>query len=86
MIYENKKISSLINTDTYPITNLSSDHGVECIKRCHNEFTSNGLCVLPDFIRPDTLSLLADQANQNLDDAYFCSNSHNAYLTNPNNE
>ena len=45
------------------------------------DYLEDGLCVLPEFLRPEALELLAKEANERLGDAWFCKSTHNVYLT-----
>jgi hypothetical protein len=72
---------AMVNTERYPMDDLDSDFGIVLAKSCREEFVSSGLCILPGFIRPDALDVLACEANGALEQAYFCDSTHNAYLT-----
>ena len=71
----------MVNTDLYPISNLSSAAGSNFMRRCRRQYDQHGLCILPEFIVPEAQSLLAEEANQVSGSAYFCRSTHNAYLT-----
>jgi len=75
---------SMVNRERYPIDAPESEAGAALLKSCRDEFASGGLCMLPGFILPEALAALADEANNTLDDAYFCDSTHNAYLTDSN--
>ena len=51
------------------------------VRVCRNRFVEDGLCMLPDFIRPAALEVLAEEANGCAGDAWFCNGTHNVYLT-----
>ena len=72
---------SMVNRARYPIDTPECEAGTALLDGCRQEFESAGLCVLPEFILPDALAALAEEANGVLDDAYFCDSTHNAYLT-----
>lgn len=36
--------------------------------------------MLPEFVRPEALAVLAEEANRCIEDAWFCSGAHNVYL------
>ena len=73
--------NDLVNLDRYPIADLQSDAGRAFAEQCRREYNEQGLCTLPDFILPDALEVLAREANAVSHEAYFCNNTHNAYLT-----
>ncbi|MGI9318002.1 MAG: HalD/BesD family halogenase [bacterium] len=73
--------AELVDLDQYPIEDLGSDVGRAFAERCRQQYLETGLCMLPNFIVPDALKVLAEQANGVSDEAFFCNNTHNAYLT-----
>ena len=81
MSSEGISASSMVDTERYPITDLGSPVGSVLAQTCQEKFTKSGLCILPGFIRPDAVDQLAREANSMLGQAYFCDNTHNAYLT-----
>ncbi len=81
-VMSQKTISAdeMVNTDRYPIADLTTPEGMAIAKACREKFATTGLCMLPGFVRPQALDLLAREANGVLDEAYFCDSTHNAYL------
>lgn len=71
----------MVNLKRYPIADPHSEAAKAFAARCNKEFAETGLCMLPDFTNEDALTLLADEANGFAKDAFFCKNTHNAYLT-----
>jgi len=78
---DNPTHNASINLKRYPISNIKNAQGLEFANQCRREYLDTGLCMLPDFILPDALTTLADEAEAMRKDAYFCKSSHNAYLT-----
>lgn len=74
-------IEAMINLDRYPILDLSTDAGARFASECRQKYLDTGLCMLPEFILPEALATLAAEANAVTDRAFFCNNTHNAYLT-----
>ena len=75
---------SLINLDRYPvgsIDELNTAKGKTFTKKCAATYRETGLCALPEFIVPKALIQLSQEAQLATKDAYFCDNTHNAYLT-----
>lgn len=72
--------ANLIDLNRYPISDIHHGAGRHLAEQSRREYTENGLCMLPGFVLPDALRLLADEANAMRNDAYFCRSSHNAYL------
>ena len=70
----------IVNLSRYPIADLSSPPARALAITCRREFAKSGLCMLPEFILPSVLDSLTKEANGVIDEAYFCNNTHNAYL------
>ena len=81
IIQQTMTAAEMINLSRYPLANLSSTKGAEFTQQCRQQYIETGLCMLPDFIRPQALEILAEEANLAAKDAYFCKSTHNAYLT-----
>lgn len=79
-------IEKLVNLARYPVDSPDSIEAREFVKRCREEYVNTGLCSLPDFLLPGAVSELAAEAASLQKYAYFCSSSHNAYLTEQNGE
>jgi hypothetical protein len=71
----------MVDVDRYPIADLQSAHGSEFVRRCRRQYVDSGLCMLPGFIRPEALNLLATEAGVVAGQAYFCRSTHNAWLS-----
>lgn len=71
----------LVNIERYPIDDADSAGYAAFVRVCRNRFVEDGLCMLPDFIRPAALEVLAEEANGCARDAWFCNGTHNVYLT-----
>lgn len=82
---KNAAISSnaagMVDLHRYPMADLASPAGLALAKQCRQEYLNTGLCMLPKFILPQARKTLASEANALSDKAYFCNNTHNAYLT-----
>ena len=74
-------MNTIVNLARYPIADLESATGTAFAQQCRQSYLANGLCALPEFILPAALDKLAAEANSLTDRAYFCNNTHNAYLT-----
>lgn len=77
---------AMVNLDRYPIHQPLEPAGREFVTNCRQEYIETGLCILPDFIRPAALTALANEAEEMRSDAFFCKSTHNAYLTNTDND
>ena len=74
-------VEAMINLDRYPILDLHSAAGASFASKCRQQYLATGLCMLPEFISSDALETLAAEAGAITDRAFFCNNTHNAYLT-----
>ena len=73
--------ANMVDLQRYPIENLNDPRGARFAEDCRRQFAETGLCALHDFIRPEALAVLANEARSLSDKAYFCRSTHNAYLT-----
>jgi len=70
-----------VDLQRYPIADIKQGVGLKFANQCRRDYAETGLCMLPGFIPPDALRLLAEEAETLRKDAYFCKSTHNAYLT-----
>jgi len=75
-----KNPGSLVNQADYPLSRLGSPEGVRLVAECNERLASSGVCLLPGFITPEALEIMAAEAREAEPHAYFCRNSHNPYL------
>ncbi len=73
-------VAHLVNLERLPIEDLDSEEGARFAHAARQRFLEDGLCVLPEFIRPEALATLAKEANGCIQDAWFCNGAHNVYL------
>ncbi|NQE34142.1 hypothetical protein E5S67_01865 [Microcoleus sp. IPMA8] len=75
------KISDIINLDKYPIHDLESEAGRVLLAKARQEFNSNSLIVLNDFLRPEIVSHLAAETLEDDVTKSFCfTGSNNVFL------
>jgi len=74
-------VDAMIDLERYPIVDLATEQGARFAEKCRQQYIDTGLCMLPGFILPAALETLAAEAGAISDQAYFCKNTHNAYLT-----
>ncbi|UWR21787.1 2OG-Fe(II) oxygenase [Sulfitobacter sp. S190] len=68
-------IDAIIDIERHPIT------APDFTARCAATLEDAGVLVLADFIRPDALRRMRDEAVTGEPEAYFCTQSHSVYLT-----
>lgn len=78
-------MNQFINLEKYPFYGSDESLKNEFIENCRQTYLRTGICELPEFILSSALDSLVDEANQCMESAYFCDNSHNAYLNTPDN-
>ena len=71
----------MVNLDRSPIDDPDSPRGGAFAQACRDRFLRDGLCMLPEFIRPEALEILVEEASRRIGDAWFCKSTHNVYLT-----
>ena len=76
-----RSAARMVNLEHCPIDDPDSIRGAAFARACRERYLDEGLCVLPEFLRPEALEVLAEEANERLGDAWFCRSTHNVYLT-----
>ncbi|MDH3695402.1 MAG: hypothetical protein OER96_12620 [Gammaproteobacteria bacterium] len=76
----NLPIEAIVDLERYPIDNLSGTGGVELLKRCQRDMEASGVCLLHGFLTSKAIELITAEASDSLPKAFFCHNTHNAYL------
>ncbi len=72
--------AAIVNLASYPIEDITTGAGHSLAAQCRRQYQHDGLCILPDFIQPDALTMMAAEAEDVKEKAYFCNSTHNAYL------
>ena len=62
----------MVNLERYPVDEPDSNSYAELVRTCRDRFVVDGLCMLPEFIRPKALDILAKEANERTVHAWFC--------------
>ncbi len=70
----------MVDLARHPIADPDSTGGAAFRRACRSRFLEDGLCMLPGFIRPEALEILAGEADGIAGDAWFCRNTHDVYL------
>ncbi len=77
---DDQLIAATIDLERYPIHELSQPSGLDLLKRCRRDIQSSGVCLLQGFLQSQAVDAITAEANARLDKAFFCHNTHNAYL------
>jgi hypothetical protein len=69
-----------VNLEQYPLTDNTSDQYFSLVEQARQQMYEEA-CVLPNFIKPEFVSVLAAEAEALKDQAFFKTVTGNAYLT-----
>ena len=72
-----RNFEDIVNLEKYPITNLGF------VQKCHGQLAESGSLLLPEFIQPEIVDVLKREAVEYSDLAYYCRQTHTAYLSAP---
>ena len=74
-------LDKIINLEKYPINDIESLKYKRLINYTREQLKEDGCCLLPDFIKPDSIKRMKDEIERNLSKIYFTSDKHNPYFT-----
>ena len=66
-------ISQIINLEKYPINDIESLKYKDLTNYTRKQLNEDGCCVLPNFIKPDSIRKMKDEVDRNLSKIYFTS-------------
>lgn len=69
-----------IDLRRYPIHELDSARGQALVSECRERMRRDGVCLLRGFLNAEALATMKAEASSALQNAFFCHNTHNAYL------
>lgn len=70
----------LVNIAVYPVDRPGDESYTTLLSRCREDMASEGVCLLHDFVTPGALETIRSEAIEKLGSAFYCHNTHNAYL------
>ena len=73
-------INQIINLEKYPINDIGSLKYKELTNYTRKQLNEDGCCVLPNFIKPDSIQRMKNEVDKKLSKIYFTSDKHNPYL------
>ena len=73
-------IEDILNLDTYPVDDWGTPGGQALIDRCRADLLENLYCTIPDFVSPQALALMAEEALGLKAGAYHNHSLINCYL------
>jgi len=74
-------INEIINLEKYPINDIGSLEYKELTNYTRKQLNEDGCCLLPNFIKPDSIRRMKNEVDKNLNKIYFTSDKHNPYFT-----
>ncbi len=74
-------VNQIINLEKYPINDIGSLKYKELTNYTRKQLNEDGCCVLPNFIKIDSIQKMKDEVDRNLSKIYFTSDKHNPYFT-----
>ena len=75
------ELEHIINMDRYPIGDRDDVDGFA--EACAGELESTGSLLLPEFITDQAICTLKEEALKHEELAYYCAQTHTAYLSAP---
>ena len=66
-----KDIKEIINLEKYPINDIGSLKYKELTNYTRKQLNEDGCCVLPNFIKPDSIRKMKDEVDRNLSKIYL---------------
>lgn len=74
-------LSQVVDLDRYPIDRLDGPRGTAMVAFCRASLAFEGACQLPDFLRPEAVAQLVDEARRAKARAHRTDDVHNVHLT-----
>ncbi len=75
-----KNLKDIIDLNKYPIHDLNSPKIKSIIEKCKSDLEQDSCSTLPDFILPNSLKIMNNELEQQLNEVYMSKESINAYL------
>jgi len=76
-----KYINEIIDLEKYPVHDPSCSKYKELVDYTRKQLNDDGCCVLPNFIKPDSIRRMKNEIDKNLSKIYFTNDKHNPYFT-----
>ena len=74
-------LSDIVNLNQYPIHDLNSKIYNELTAHCKSELDTIGCCVIPNFIKPDSINKMLKEISSKRDRVFWSDESHNPYFS-----
>ena len=76
----NKRLEKIVNLNNYPIHEIESDQIKNLIKKCKFDLDKYSCATIPNFILPDSLKIMNEELEKQINEVYMSKESINAYL------
>ena len=76
----NDRLKTIVDLEKYPIHDLNSPIIKNLVKKCKSDLEQDSCSTLPDFILPNSLKIMNNELEQQLNEVYMSKESINAYL------
>lgn len=76
-----KNLENIVNLNDYPINQTKSDEYKKLIDKNKKLLDQDGCCVLPNFIKTQSLFKMKEEVERNLNKIHWTKDSHNPYFT-----
>ena len=76
-----KYINEIIDLENYPVHDPFCSKYKELVDYTRKQLNDDGCCVLPNFIKPDSIRRMKNEIDNNLSKIYFTNDRHNPYFT-----
>ena len=76
----NDRLKTIVDLEKYPIQNLGSSKIQTIIKKCRSELDEFSCATIPNFILPESLAIMNNELEQQIDKVFMSNKSINAYL------
>ena len=76
-----KNLENIVNLNEYPINQTNSDEYKKLIDKNKKLLDQDGCCVLPNFIKTQSLFKMKEEVERNLNKIHWTKDSHNPYFT-----
>ena len=75
-----KNLKDIIDLNKYPIHELNSPKIKNIIEKCKSDLEQDSCSTLPNFILPNSLKIMNNELEQQLNEVYMSKENINAYL------
>lgn len=81
-----EKLANVVDLETYPIYDLEHPTTQALVARCRAQLDETGCSVIADFVRPESLAKMREEAKRLMPCLFRSEQRHNPYMTKENND